>query len=81
VKIRKANILNERETANVYIYENKKEEHIVVAIPHMEWSFLIRYEEETELLRSKLLSSLSKKVEGAQAELLVDKLLYWVREM
>ncbi|ANB57506.1 yueH-like family protein [Anoxybacillus sp. B7M1] len=81
MKIRKANILNERETANVYIYENKKEEHIVVAIPHMEWSFLIRYEEETELLRSKLLSSLSKKVEGAQAELLVDKLLYWVREM
>jgi YueH-like protein len=81
VKIRKANILNERETTNVYIYENKKEEHIVVAIPHMEWSFLIRYEEETELLRSKLLSSLSKKVEGAQAEPLVDKLLYWVREM
>ncbi|KXG10342.1 hypothetical protein AT864_00933 [Anoxybacillus sp. P3H1B] len=81
MKIRKANILNERETTNVYIYENKKEEHIVVAIPHMEWSFLIRYEEETELLRSKLLSSLSKKVEGAQAEPLVDKLLYWVREM
>ncbi|MDE8564359.1 YueH family protein [Anoxybacillus rupiensis] len=81
MKIRKANILNERETTNVYIYENKKAEHIVVAIPHMEWSFLIRYEEETELLRSKLLSSLSKKVEGAQAEPLVDKLLYWVREM
>ncbi|WP_027408352.1 YueH family protein [Anoxybacteroides tepidamans] len=81
MKIRKANVLDERTTTNVYIYENKKEEYIVVAIPDIEWSFLIRYEEETALLREKLSASLAKTASLAQADQLAEKLLYWVREM
>ncbi|MBB5323892.1 hypothetical protein HNQ34_000984 [Anoxybacillus tepidamans] len=81
MKIRKANVLDGRTTTNVYIYENKKEEYIVVAIPDIEWSFLVRYEEETELLQKKLFLSLEKAVSKEQAEQLVGKLLYWVHEM
>lgn len=81
MKIRKANVLDERTTTNVYIYENKKEEYIVVAIPDIEWSFFVRYEEETEPLQKKLFSSLVKMVSKEQAERLVDKLLYWIHEM
>jgi len=81
VKIRKANVLDERTVTNVYIYENKKEEYIVVAVPDFEWSYFIRYEDETEMLRTKLLTSLQKTMTYEQATALVDKLLYWVHEM
>jgi len=81
VKIRKANVLDERTTTNVYIYENRKEEYIVIAVPDLEWSYLVRYEEEIETLRTKLLVSLRKTVVNEQAEPFVDKLLYWTREM
>ncbi|ANB60494.1 YueH family protein [Anoxybacteroides amylolyticum] len=81
MKIRKANVLDERKTTNVYIYENKKEEYIVIAVPDLEWSYTVCYEEETEALRTKLLTSLRKIITEEQATPFVDKLLYWVREM
>uniref|UniRef100_C5D7Y9 YueH-like protein n=1 Tax=Geobacillus sp. (strain WCH70) TaxID=471223 RepID=C5D7Y9_GEOSW len=81
MKIRKAVLFDERTSINVYIYENKKEEYIVVAIPDLEWSFLIRYEEETETLKERLVSSLTKAVPKEHVEMLVNKLLYWVHEM
>ncbi|MGG3162708.1 YueH family protein, partial [Geobacillus stearothermophilus] len=54
---------------------------VVVAIPDLEWSFLIRYEEETETLKERLVSSLTKAVPKEHVEMLVNKLLYWVHEM
>jgi YueH-like protein len=81
MKIRKAVLFDERTPTNVYIYENKKEEYIVVAIPDLEWSLLVRYDEETETLKERLASSLTKAVPQEHMETLVNKLLYWVHEM
>jgi hypothetical protein len=81
MKIRKAIILDKQTPTKVYIYENKKEEYMVVAIPDLEWSFFIRYEEEPETLRGRLASSLKRVVAQEQLEMLVNKLLYWVHEM
>jgi YueH-like protein len=81
MKIRKAIISDEQTPAKVYIYENKKEEYMVVAIPDLEWSFFLRYEEEPETLRERLTSSLKRVVAQEQLEMLVNKLLYWVHEM
>jgi hypothetical protein len=81
MKIRKANIVHEQTTTNVYIYENKKEEYIVIAIPDIEWSFSVHYEEDTETLKERLFSSLAKVLTEEHVEPLVNKLLYWIREM
>jgi YueH-like protein len=81
MKIRKAIILDKQTPTKVYIYENKKEEYMVVAIPDLEWSFSLRYEEEPETLRGRLASSLKRVVAQEQLEMLVNKLLYWVHEM
>ncbi|BDG42509.1 YueH family protein [Saccharococcus caldoxylosilyticus] len=85
MKIRKAIISDEQTPAKVYIYENKKEEYMVVAIPDLEWSFFLRYEEEPETLRERLASSLNSSLKRVvaqeQLEMLVNKLLYWVHEM
>ncbi len=49
MKIRKANILNKDQMiTDVYLHENKKEFHTLVAVPQLEWSKLISYEEEKE---------------------------------
>jgi len=79
VKIRKAMLL-EKET-NIYLYENKKEEFTLVAIPNIEWSTLIPYEEETSLLNERLQQSLVKQVHQSEALSLTLKILQWVREM
>jgi hypothetical protein len=81
MKIRKANVLDEKTITNIYIYENKKEEYTVVAIPDLEWSILVHYEEETEVLKKRLFLSLSKALPNENAESLSNKVLYWIREM
>jgi hypothetical protein len=81
MKIRKANVLDEKRVTNVYIYENKKEEYTVVAIPDLEWSILIHYEEEPGELKERLLLSLSNVLTKENTEQLCKKILYWVREM
>jgi len=81
MKIRKANILDERTVSNVYIYENKKEEYTLIAIPDIEWSLLVHYEEETEALKTRLCHSLSKLIASEYIEPIANKILHWVREM
>ncbi|WP_044893976.1 YueH family protein [Bacillus alveayuensis] len=81
MKIRKANILDEKTLTKIYIYENKKEEYTVVAVPDIEWSLLISYEEGTEELEKRLLLSLGKMLPNDKAEQLSRKILYWIREM
>jgi hypothetical protein len=81
MKIRKASLLNEKELSNVYIYENKKEEYFVIAAPDLEWSSRIDYEEDFETLRNRLTASLEKRLSPELAEELVNKILFWTREM
>jgi hypothetical protein len=59
----------------------KKEEYTVVAVPDIEWSLLISYEEGTEELEKRLLLSLGKMLPNDKAEQLSRKILYWIREM
>ncbi|AOP16568.1 hypothetical protein ETA57_17960 [Bacillus licheniformis] len=82
MKIRKANILNEDQMiTDVYLHENKKEFHTLVAVPQLEWSTLISYEEEKAELSEKLDRSLSKVAESDAAEELSKKIVQWVTEM
>lgn len=47
MKIRKANItVQSGMIGDVYLHENKKEQHTLVAVPELEWSTIISYEEE-----------------------------------
>ncbi len=82
MKIRKANVKNEHyEITNVYIYENRKEEYSLIAIPEIEWSTTISYEEKRDELYHRLLTSLTKNVEQETADELSRKVQQWVSEM
>ena len=82
MKIRKANVKNDNITiTNVYIYENKKEEYSLIAIPEIEWSTTISYEEKRDELYSRLITSLAKNTEQETADELARKVQQWVSEM
>lgn len=82
MKIRKANVKNDNMTiTNVYIYENKKEEYSLIAIPEIEWSTTISYEEKRDELYSRLITSLAKSTEQETADELARKVQQWVSEM
>jgi len=82
MKIRKANVKNDNITiTNVYIYENKKEEYSLIAIPEIEWSTTISYEEKRDELYSRLITSLAKSTEQETADELARKVQQWVSEM
>ena len=69
MKIRKANVYNGNALiTNVYIYENKKQEYSMIAIPELEWSTTVQYEEDREMLKSRLIQSLSKRVSADTTE-------------
>ncbi|MFC4323485.1 YueH family protein [Litchfieldia salsa] len=79
MKIRKA-MINET-TESVFIYENKKEEYTLVAIPSIQWSTIIQYEEETAVIRDRVHRSLVKVLDEDTASLTTNKITHWVREM
>ncbi|MEC2078305.1 YueH family protein [Metabacillus fastidiosus] len=82
MKIRKANMnVHNQLLSNVYIYENKKEEYSLVAIPELEWSMTVKYEEERSSLRSRLTQSFEKKIDKEDAEQLAEKIVQWTAEM
>lgn len=82
LKIRKAHVHNGNELiTNVYIYENKKQEFSLIAIPEIEWSTTVQYEEERGMLKSRLIDSLSQRVLVETAEELANKMIHWVGEM
>ncbi|EIJ81734.1 hypothetical protein PB1_02305 [Bacillus methanolicus PB1] len=78
MKIRKT-IVYQKDT-KVFVYENRKEEYIVVAIPEIEWSCLISYSETREEIVKRLKESLSKTLHE-NAEELVERIYAWTREM
>lgn len=82
MKIRKANIENDGKLiTNVYLYENKKEEYTMVAIPDIEWSTVIPYVEDRTKRSMRLAKSLEKYVEPQVAIQLTSKIMQWVYEM
>jgi YueH-like protein len=82
LKIRKANVNHGHELiTNVYIYENKKQEFSMIAIPELEWSTTVQYEEDREILKTRLGASLSQRVATETADELVNKMIHWVGEM
>ncbi|MGG3888135.1 YueH family protein [Metabacillus fastidiosus] len=82
MKIRKANMnIHNQLLSNVYIYENKKEEYSLVAIPELEWSMTVKYEEERSSLRARLTQSFEKKIDKEDAEQLAEKIVQWTAEM
>lgn len=66
---------------DVFLHENKKQFHTLVAVPELEWSMLISYEEEKQVLADKLKSSLLKNMQSDAAEELSLKIVQWVTEM
>ena len=82
MKIRKANVQNgDQFITNVYIYENKKEEYSLIAVPEIEWSTIVEYEEILDHLRERLHNSIGIAVKDEVAEELSTNMVYWVGEM
>ncbi|MFT0801157.1 YueH family protein [Bacillus swezeyi] len=82
MKIRKANIMNgDQMITDVYLHENKRQFHTLVAVPQLEWSMLISYEEEKSALIKKLDASLANIAEKQAAAELSQKIVQWVTEM
>ena len=82
MKIRKAHITSgKQKTYNVYLHEKKKEYKTLVAVPDIEWSISIAYEDEKEQLIHTLEQSLMERVEIDEARDLALKVVHWVTEM
>ncbi|MFI8577210.1 MULTISPECIES: YueH family protein [Rossellomorea] len=77
MKIRK-NFLEGLEQ-KVYIYENKKDEFILIAVPDIRWSYSFTYDEDN--IQTKLLESLQERVSKESAETLSSRIVQWTREM
>ncbi|MEI5905904.1 YueH family protein [Bacillus spongiae] len=81
MKVRKS-LIQEIET-KVFLYENKKEEYILVAVPSLEWSFSFTYEKFGERLIDEMTLSLQKvtKLTEEECEVLALKIDQWTKEM
>ncbi|MGE8206671.1 YueH family protein [Heyndrickxia sp. NPDC080065] len=79
MKIRKT-MLNEFEL-NIFIYENKKDEFFVVAIPTIEWSTTYTYDDYGDELLEKLVASLKLIIDEQEAQNLAHRIYQWTREM
>ncbi|WRP08191.1 YueH family protein [Rossellomorea aquimaris] len=77
MKIRK-NFLEGLEQ-KVYIYENKKDEFILIAVPDIRWSYSFTYEEDN--IQTKLQESLQGRVPREAAETLSSRIVQWTSEM
>ncbi|MEK4030392.1 MULTISPECIES: YueH family protein [Bacillaceae] len=80
MKIRKS--YSNGEEIKVFIYENKKEETFVIAVPSIEWSNSFTYEESGEQLVERLTASLNRTSLDEQAALEIAQRIYqWTCEM
>lgn len=77
MKIRK-NFLEGLEQ-KVFIYENKKDEFILIAIPDIRWSYSFTYGEDN--IQPKLQESLQGRVSKETAETLSFRIVQWTSEM
>lgn len=82
MKIRKANVRYEDQLIeNVYVYEDKKQQQTLIAVPQLEWSTMMSYEEDIQSFKDRVQTSLEKIISTEAAEELTNKMNYWVREM
>ncbi|WP_335869865.1 YueH family protein [Bacillus sp. 2205SS5-2] len=81
MKVRKT-LVNENET-KIFLYENKKEEYILVAIPAFHWSFSFTYEKFGKTLIVEMTTSLLKctGLSEGKCEALALRLDQWTKEM
>ncbi|HEY9577409.1 MAG TPA: YueH family protein [Pseudobacillus sp.] len=80
MKIRKS--YSNGEEIKVFIYENKKEETFVVAVPSIEWSNSFTYEETGEKLIERLAASLNRAALDEQAASeMAHRIYQWTCEM
>jgi hypothetical protein len=77
LKIRK-NFLEGMEQ-KVYIYENKKDEFILIAVPDIQWSYSFTYDEDN--IQTKILESLQGRVSKETAGTLSSRIVQWTSEM
>ncbi|MDT9023660.1 MULTISPECIES: YueH family protein [Rossellomorea] len=77
MKIRK-NFLEGMEQ-KVYIYENKKDEFILIAVPDIQWSYSFTYDEDN--IQTKILESLQGRVSKETAGTLSSRIVQWTSEM
>lgn len=80
MKIRKS--YSNGEEVKVFIYENKKEEAFVIAVPSIEWSNFFTYEETGEKLTERLTDSLNRNGLDEQTACELARRIYqWTCEM
>lgn len=79
MKIRKTTIIEQQD--NIFIYENKKDEYFVVAVPVIEWSTYFTYDDVKDALLARWTKSLKDKVSEQNAVELAIKIYGWTREM
>ncbi|MGM0844358.1 MAG: YueH family protein [Bacillota bacterium] len=78
MKIRKS--LTGGKERKVFIYENKKDEYFMVAVPDIGWSIDFTY--ETDLLQKKLEGSLASfGMNTGEASEMASLIYNWTREM
>lgn len=63
----------------VYIYENKKDEFILIAVPDIQWSYSFTYDEDN--IQTKILESLQGRVSKETAGTLSSRIVQWTSEM
>lgn len=80
MKIRKS--YSNGEETKIFIYENKKEETFVIAVPSIEWSSSFTYEESGERLVERLTVSLNRtSLDEQAASEMARRIHQWTCEM
>jgi hypothetical protein len=77
MKIRKS--ITEGKERAVYIYENKKEEYFMIAIPDINWSIMFTYEQE---MKENLQMTLEKRgIDEEESLIIANRIFQWTTEM
>ncbi|MBM7586584.1 hypothetical protein JOC86_003136 [Bacillus pakistanensis] len=77
MKIRKS--ITDGKDRTVYIYENKKEEYFMIAIPDINWSIMFTYEQEMKENVQKTLAN--RGLDEAESTIIANRIFQWTTEM
>ncbi|MFD1736455.1 YueH family protein [Bacillus salitolerans] len=80
MKIRKAAFENHKELIHTYIYEDKKEEYFIIAVPAIQWSYKLPYDYLASV-KEEMKDSIQKTKTSEIADELVAKVFMWIHEM
>ncbi|KUP07585.1 hypothetical protein Q75_04960 [Bacillus coahuilensis p1.1.43] len=66
----------------IFLHENKKEELVLIAIPELEWSYALTYEEISNDFALLTESRMKERgIDSHEAAGFALRLLQWIREM